>query len=62
MAVAIFGFAIVWFSGHWTGWVLFVVGFGVGVIGLAVHARQVVTEFKADPKDLYPPTKQPWER
>jgi hypothetical protein len=29
---------------------------------LVIHARQVAREFKAEPKDLYPPAKQPWER
>lgn len=62
MAIAIFGFAIVWFLEHWTGRLLFVVGFGAGLVGIVIHARQVIREFRADPKDLYPRAKQPWEQ
>ena len=39
----------------WVGWV-------VGGIGSVLHARQMVKETLANPKDLYPRAKQPWEQ
>lgn len=56
------GFTIAWFWLYSLGASLFVAGWIVGVVGLAIHFRQVFKELRADPKELYPPAKQPWER
>lgn len=53
--VAWFGFQILGMFFFWTGWLL-------GGVGMVLHLRQIFKEVKADPKEIYPPAKQPWER
>lgn len=62
IVLAFIGFGFTWFKFSALGMPLFLVGWFVGVAGLVVHFRQVFQVMSADPKDLFPPAKQPWER
>lgn len=62
IVLAFIGFGFTWFKFSALGIPLLLAGWFVSVAGLVVHFLKFFQDMRADPKDLYPPAKQPWER
>lgn len=62
LLLALFGFALSWYSFSTIGRLIFFLGWLVGVFGLAVHFRQYYQDMKEKRENLFPSAKQPWER
>jgi hypothetical protein len=62
LAIGAVGFLLHWWFNIKAGSIIFVLGWLVGAYGLVVNWKAMYLLSKEKPENLYPRTKQPWER